>query len=87
MAQRIIASALTAIASVLLWLAGKLILSGGGGFRVTELDDDIELGEAGWRKPDCEHPRSVAAAAMGAPLKRKCLDCGEDYDGRIEDGD
>ena len=86
MAQRIIASALTAIASVLLWLAGKLILSGGGGFRVTELDDDIEIGETGWRKP-CEHPRSVAAAAMGAALKRKCLDCGEDYDGSLEDGD
>ena len=87
MAQRIIASALTAIASVLLWLAGKLILSGGGGFRVTELDNDIEMGESGWRKPECEHARSVPAAAMGAPLKRKCLDCGEDYDGRIEDAD
>ena len=86
MAQRIVASALTGIAAVLLWLAGKLIVSGGGGFRVTELDD-IEMGEGGWREPECEHLRSVPAAAMGAPLKRKCLDCNEDFDGSMKDGD
>ena len=87
MASRIVTSALEVMASVLLWLAAKLILISQRIFHMEEIDDDIEMGETGWRKPDCEHSRSVAAAAMGAPLKRKCLDCGEDYDGSKEDGD